>query len=190
MACNTLQTTTVENPTRTDSLVTEIHQSQFSSKNSHLDSGHTLRYTEDVSKNHPGGLKVWVHPPHKQRKHIVALFACSSCIKACVHLMLFICSHWRNQHQQAGTPSNHLATLTWLTQLLVCANRLEFRDTKPTIPWKPLLLVAYIRPAWTNTWSWRGLANAASMAFAATSEPQIISARCCQTSSMERNLCV
>ena len=41
IACNTLQTTTVENLTCTDSLLTEIHQSQFFS-NSHLDTGPTL----------------------------------------------------------------------------------------------------------------------------------------------------
>ena len=40
--CNTLQSTTFENPTRTASFLTEIHQLQFFSKKSHLDTGPTL----------------------------------------------------------------------------------------------------------------------------------------------------
>ena len=42
MACNALQPTTVENPTRTASLLSEIHQLQFFQKNSHIDTGPTL----------------------------------------------------------------------------------------------------------------------------------------------------
>ena len=45
MACNTLQTTTVQNPTRTDSLLTEIHQTQIFPKNTHHDAGPTLSST-------------------------------------------------------------------------------------------------------------------------------------------------
>ena len=42
MARNTLQTTTDENLTYTDSLLIEIHQSQFFPKNSHLDTCPTI----------------------------------------------------------------------------------------------------------------------------------------------------
>ena len=44
MAYNTLQTTTVENPTHTASLLTEVNQLQFFFlKNAHLDTGPNLK---------------------------------------------------------------------------------------------------------------------------------------------------
>ena len=43
MACNTLQTTTFENPTRTASLLTEIHQLQFFFQKIHTFTRPTLK---------------------------------------------------------------------------------------------------------------------------------------------------
>ena len=108
----------------------------------------------------------------EKTQHVV-LFACSSCIKAPdAPPHAFICSHRRTNNKMLV-----LQPSTWPTQLLVCANRLEFRDIKSTIPCEPLLLVVYIKPAWMNNWWWRGLVVAALMAFAATSKRQKTCAR-------------
>ena len=92
-----------------------------------------LRYTEDVSKNYPSGLTERKVSPktvilHANRKpsamFCLLVQAVSEHVSTWCSASCFLC--W---HQHASTPTNHLATLTWLTQLLVGVNRMEFRNT-------------------------------------------------------------
>ena len=99
-----------------------------------------LRYNENVSKIHPGGLKERIVSPktvihHTNRENPERCFVClfklyQTMCPPDAPPHAFYLQPLKNQHQHAGTPTNHLATLTWLIQLLVCANRPKFRGYK------------------------------------------------------------
>ena len=108
-----------------------------------------LKYTDDISKNRPGGLKGRKTKPKTVKHHAYPETAC--CFVRLFKLYMQKCPSDRPHALTAVFPQNHWATTAWARLLLGYARRLASLDSSRITPCEPLLRQGSISQALTNS---------------------------------------